>query len=103
MFILNSKRMGEFDLNKAKQFVQYWGKQYSFASVKVYNTNEVIDYLEELNLGTPLTENNIKRLLRWKDHRMLTGNNGVRLHKFTFSPESVWYKRRDEAQASSLV
>jgi len=72
MFILNSKRVGEFDLNKAKQFVKYWGKPYSYASVKDYNTNEVIDYLEELNVGTPLTENNIKRLLRWKDHRMLT-------------------------------
>ena len=44
MFILNSKRMGEFDLNKAKQFVDYWGKPYSYASVKDYNTNKVIDY-----------------------------------------------------------
>jgi len=55
--------MGEFDLNKAKQFVQYWGKPYSYASVKDYNTNEVIDYLDELNFGTLLIENNIKRLL----------------------------------------
>jgi len=72
LFILNSKRVEEFDLNKAKQFVDYWGKSYSYASVKDYNTNEVIDYLEELNLGTSLTEINLKRLLRWKDHRMLT-------------------------------
>jgi len=64
--------MGEFDLNKAKQFVDYWGKPYSYAKVKDCNTNEVIYYLEELNLGSRLTENNLKRLLRWKDPRMLT-------------------------------
>jgi hypothetical protein len=72
MFILNSKQMGEFDLNKAKQFVDYWGKPYSNATAKDCNTNEVIDYLEELNLGSRLTEQNIKGLLRWKDPRMLT-------------------------------
>jgi hypothetical protein len=72
MFILNSKQLAEFDLNKAKKFVDYWGKPYSNATVKDCNTNEVIDYLEELNLGSRLTEQNIKRLLRWKDPRMLT-------------------------------
>lgn len=72
MFVLNTKQLGEFDLTKAKQFVDYWGKPYSYASVKDYNTNEDIDYIEELNLRDRLSKQNIKRLLRWKDPRMLT-------------------------------
>jgi len=72
MFILNSKQLGKFDLSKAKQFVDYWGKPYSYASVKDYITGEVIDYIKELNLGNRLSEQNIKRLLRWKDSHMLT-------------------------------
>lgn len=72
MFILNKKQLGKFDLSKAKQFVDYWGKPYSFGSVKDYNTGKVIDYIEELNLGNRLSEQNIKRLLRWKDYHRLT-------------------------------
>ena len=72
MFILNKKQLGKFDLSKAKQFVDYWGKPYSFGSVKDYNTGKVIDYIEELNLGNRLSEQNIKRMLRWKDRRRLT-------------------------------
>jgi hypothetical protein len=72
MFVPNSTQLGEFDLNKAKQFVDYWVKVYSYASVKCFNTEKNIDYIEELNIGARLTENNIKRLLRWKDPRMLT-------------------------------
>jgi len=34
MFILNKKQLGKFDLSKAKQFVDYWGKPYSYGSVK---------------------------------------------------------------------
>ena len=72
MFILNVKQFGEFDLNRAKQFVDYWSKQYSYDSVKAFDSSEVIDYIDELNLGNNLPEQNIKRLLRWKDPRMLT-------------------------------
>jgi len=72
MFIIDSKQLREFELNKANQFVDYWGRLYSYASVKDYNTKEDIDYIEELNLGNRLTEQNIKKLLRWKDPRMLT-------------------------------
>lgn len=72
MFILNVKQFGEFDLNRAKQFVDYWSKQYSYDSVKAFDSGEVIDYIDELNLGNNLPEQNIKRLLRWKDPRMLT-------------------------------
>lgn len=72
MFILNVKQFEEFDLYKAKQFVDYWSNKYQNDSVKAFNSTEVIDYVEELNLGSNLSEQNIKRLLRWKDPRRLT-------------------------------
>jgi hypothetical protein len=72
MFILNVKQFGEFDLYRAKQFIDYWSNKYRNDSVKSFNSDEVIDYVEELNLGSNLSEQNIKRLLRWKDPRLLT-------------------------------
>jgi len=72
MFILNVKQFGEFDFTRAKQFVDYWSKQYSYDSVKAFDSDEVINYIDELNLGNNLSEQNVKRLLRWKDPRMLT-------------------------------
>jgi len=72
MFILNVKQFEEFDLYRAKQFVDYWSNKYQNDSVKAFNSTEVIDYVEELNLESNLSEQNIKRLLRWKDPRRLT-------------------------------
>ncbi len=72
MFILDIKQFEEFDLNRAKQFVNYWSKHYSHNTIKAIGSNEDIHYINELNLGNNLTEQNIKRLLRWKDPRMLT-------------------------------
>lgn len=72
MFILNVKQFEEFDLYRAKQFVDYWSNKCQNDSVKAFNSTEVIDYVEELNLGSNLSEQNIKRLLRWKDPRRLT-------------------------------
>ena len=72
MFILDINQFEEFDLNRVKQFVNYWSKHYSYDTIKAFDSNEVINYISELNLGNNLTEQNIKRLLRWKDHRMLT-------------------------------
>lgn len=72
MFVLNVKQFGEFALNRSKQFVDYWSKQYSYDSVKAFSSDEVINYIDELNLGNDLSEQNIKRLLRWKDPRRLT-------------------------------
>jgi len=72
MFILNTIQFGEFNLNRAKQFVEYWSKHYFYDTIKAFDSDEIIDYINELNLGNNLTEQNIKRLLRWKDPRMLT-------------------------------
>ncbi len=72
MFILDIKQFEEFDLNSAEQFVNYWSKHYFYDTIKAFDSDEVIHYINELNLGNNLTEQNIKRLLRWKDPRMLT-------------------------------
>ena len=72
MFILDIKQFEEFDLNSVKQFVNYWSKHYSYDTIKAFDSDEVIHYVNELNLGNNLTEQNIKRLLRWKDPWMLT-------------------------------
>jgi hypothetical protein len=72
MFILDIKQFEEFDLNRVKQFVNYWSKHYSNDTLKAFDGNEVIHYINELNLGNNLTEQNIKRLLRWKSPRRLT-------------------------------
>lgn len=71
MFTLNKSQFNEFDIRKARQFVDYWSWHYDY-EIKVFNSDELIDYFKELNLGSKLTEQNVKRLLRWKDPRMLT-------------------------------
>lgn len=71
MFILDRKQCGEFDLDNAKQYVDFWSRYYKY-DVKILDSKESIVYLKELNLPNKLTEENIKRLLRWKDARMLT-------------------------------
>jgi hypothetical protein len=72
MFVLNKEQLEEFDLRNAKQFVTFWSSKNYYKSPKVFNKNEDISYFEELNLGKRLTEENVKRLLRWKDARRLT-------------------------------
>ena len=72
MFVITSSKLKEFDINKAREFVDYWGRLHTFVSVKCYDSDEEVNYIEELNIGNRLTEQNIKRLLRWKDPRMLT-------------------------------
>ena len=67
MFILDIKQFEEFDLNRAKQFVNYWSKHYSYDTIKAFDGNEVIHYINELNLGNNLTDQNIKRLLRCRE------------------------------------
>ena len=105
MFILNVKQFGEFDLTMARQFVEYWSKQYPYDSAKVFDSDEVIDYIDELNLGDNLSEQNVKRLLRWKDPRMLTekilsgsrkGNENKKVLKVIEKREQINKFRRSE-------
>ena len=73
MFILNKEQLKEFDLRKAKRFIEFWESKYPDRKIKRYDDkNKPIEYIEELNLGNKLNEDNIKRLLRWKDPMRLT-------------------------------
>jgi len=71
MFTLNVKEFKKFDLNEAKKFVDYWSEKYSY-EVKALNSDEAIDYVNELSIKNELSEKNIKKLLRWKDPIRLT-------------------------------
>ena len=73
MYILNNNQIKEYNLRKAKRFVEFWQEKYSYTPVRVYGSkNKYINYIEELNINHKLTNDNIKRLLRWKDKRWLT-------------------------------
>lgn len=73
MFILDKSKFGDCDLTNAKEFVEFWNKESKEDNTKVFNeTDKIISYINELNLNNDLTEENVKRLLRWKDHYMLT-------------------------------
>ena len=45
MFTLNTKQFEDFDLNIAEQFVEYWSKHYSDGNIKVFKSDETIDYI----------------------------------------------------------
>jgi hypothetical protein len=71
MYILSPDDMAEFDLANASRFVKFWSQFYNY-HVTVFETKTEIDYFSELNLGNDLTAENVRRLLRWKDPRLLT-------------------------------
>jgi hypothetical protein len=72
MFIPDLADITEFDLRRAQAFVDYWSQFYNYR-VPVFRTpNEEINYFSELNVRNALTEENVRRLLRWKDPRLLT-------------------------------
>ncbi|MCH7728701.1 MAG: hypothetical protein IH991_19785 [Planctomycetes bacterium] len=66
MYVLNRDEFRLVDKNRVVPFVECWEKYYDYESY-----DERV-YFEELNLGKDLTEQNVVRLLRWKDPRMLT-------------------------------
>jgi len=71
MYTLDLSNMARFDLTAASQFVEFWGQFYAY-DVKTVDTKERIDYFAELNIGSDLTEENVRRLLRWKYPRTMT-------------------------------
>jgi hypothetical protein len=71
MYILNPLEIAHFDVANANSFVEFWSQFYD-DSITVFESKDKIDYLSELNLGNDLTEENVRRLLRWKDETYLT-------------------------------
>lgn len=72
MFVLDKKKFKDSDLSNAQEFVEFWSEYYGEDTTTVFDSNKIISYIDELNLQNNLTEENVKRLLRWKDPMMLT-------------------------------
>lgn len=71
MYTLNLADVAHFDLDKAHAFVEFWSRYYN-DSITVFESQDKISYFSELNVGNDLTEENLRRLLRWKDPHYLT-------------------------------
>jgi hypothetical protein len=71
MFTLIPQEVARFDLGRAAEFVAFWSRFYVYR-VKVLGEDFDIDYLAELNIGADLNDDNVRRLLRWKDPHHLT-------------------------------
>jgi len=71
MFILNPDEFEDFNLEVAGKFIDFWSQYYE-NEIREFGGDEVIVYLDELNIGNELTTQNVKKLLRWKDYHRLT-------------------------------
>jgi hypothetical protein len=72
VYILTLSEIPKFDLADAPKFVEFWNQFYGYEATLADNGKQRIDYFSELNIGNELDEQNIRRLLRWKDPRFLT-------------------------------
>lgn len=72
MFYLERSRFRGLDKSSLMSFVTFWERYYRESISILPGNTQKIDYLAELNLAGNLTAENITRLLRWKDPRMLT-------------------------------
>ena len=72
MFVLDKVKYKDISTDNIVEFIQFWRQFYTGDDVSIYNSNENINYISELNINNNLTTENIKRLLRWKSPRYLT-------------------------------
>jgi hypothetical protein len=79
VYTIDLPNVGRFNPQNARPFVEFWSRFYC-DDIKVLDAEEPIEYSTELNIANDLTEENVRRLLRWKDprfltHRILSGPN----------------------------
>ena len=74
MFILEENAFGDARLDNIGEFVNCWS-QFDRSLVSDEVTHRRISYLDELHLGSDLTKENIRKLLRWKDPQHLSHAN----------------------------
>lgn len=74
MFVLDPDNFENNNTNNINQFIDFWSR-FIPPPPKIYGQNERISYIQELNPGENLTQENVIRLLRWKDPRFLTEKN----------------------------
>ncbi len=71
MYTIDLPNVARFEPQNVRPFVEFWSQFYA-DDIKVLDAKERIDYFTELNIANDLTEENVRRLLRWKDPRLLT-------------------------------
>lgn len=49
MLVITRNMLREFDIHKAREFINYWYRSHTIASVKYYDSDEVVDYIEGFN------------------------------------------------------
>lgn len=78
MYTPDQDQISDFNIQNIRQFVKFWGP---LANIKVLEHGKAAEivYLTELNIKTDLTEDNIRKLVRWKDPLRLT-------HTFSTDP-----------------
>jgi hypothetical protein len=72
LFIVSPLDLKRFDVSRARQFVDFWSGFYTYNVTIAPTSKDPINYFSELNLQSDLTEQNLRRLLRWKDPRYLS-------------------------------
>jgi hypothetical protein len=72
MYVLSLSDIASFDLKNAPDFVAFWNRFYGYEATLPEEKKRRIDYFSELKLEGDLSEQNVRRLLRWKDPRFLT-------------------------------
>jgi hypothetical protein len=72
MFILDRQAFKWGDRSTVNAFVACWEHYYRGAVSISASNKEPIDYFSELNISKDLTNENVTRLLRWKDPRRLS-------------------------------
>jgi hypothetical protein len=102
VYTLNTSEVAKFNLQDASSFVNLWNQFYGYEASLPDDKKQLIDYLSELSLGRDLNDQNVRRLLRWKDPRFLTDpkkrtnqpNAKVRMRRAAEgifeSPKIVW-------------
>jgi hypothetical protein len=99
MFVLNQEAFADNTLGNIDGFVNCWSRFYN--ETPGDTSGNPIDYLDELNLNANLTEENIRRLLRWKSPRHLThenklGRQNLKVQKILQEIDTINSFRRQE-------
>jgi hypothetical protein len=111
MYVPALTDVGKFDVAKASEFVEFWSRFYAYEAT-VFGTKQKVDYFSELNVGNDLTAENVRRLLRWKDERMLSertlsgpnkGKENPRVVKVVASLGAINEFRKDASSNSELL
>jgi hypothetical protein len=71
MFVLDCKNFNDNNIANTRQFIDFWSQFISDPPI-TYG-QKPISYIDELNIGNDLTQENVKRLLCWKDSRFWIG------------------------------